>query len=463
MFSRDHYIKRRDSLKNSLKSGLVILLGNRDVPQNYSANTYAYRQDSNFIYFLGIDHPGFSAVLDIDNNEETLYGDDFGIDDVIWMGEQKSVQEIAADTGVQNTASYRELRTVIQKARDNNRKIHFLPVYRGETIIEMADLLGMPNSEVNSQVSMDLIKAVIKLRSYKDEEELTQLKGAMEIAEEIHLTAMKMAREGITEQEIAGAIQGVSRAKGCFPSFNPIVSVRGEVLHNLYYHNTLAKGQLLLTDAGAESNTHYASDITRTVPVEGKFSKQQQEIYEIVLAANCDAISRIKPNVVYRDIHLASARIIVEGLKNLGIMKGNTDDAVSEGAHALFFPHGLGHMLGLDVHDMEGLGEDNVGYNDTIKRSDQFGLAALRLGRALEERFVVTVEPGLYFIPLLIEQWKKEPKWDSFINFKKLEMYKNFGGIRIEDDILVTSTGHQDLSESIPKTVADLEKVMSGN
>lgn len=463
MFSRDHYINRRNSLKKLLKTGVVVLLGNRDVPLNYLANPYVYRQDSNFLYFLGIDHAGFSAVLDIDNNEETLFGDDLSVDDVIWTGEQKSVQDVAYEAGVQNTAGYKELATVIQKNRDSKRKIHFLPIYRGETIIEMAELLGVPNSRVSTQVSLDMIEAVVQLRSYKDEEEIKQLQGAVEIAEEMHLAMMKMAKEGTTEQEIAGMIKGISMTKGCFPSFNPIVSVKGEVLHNLNYNNTLSKGQLLLTDAGAESNTHYASDITRTVPVGGTFSSQQQEIYEIVLAANNDAISRIKPGVLYKDIHLASARIMVEGLKGLGLMKGDTEEAVTEGAHALFFPHGLGHMLGLDVHDMEGLGEDYVGYNNSIKRSDQFGLAYLRLGRALEENFVVTVEPGLYFIPLLIEKWKKESKWTRFINFEKLEAYKTFGGIRLEDDIVVTENGNLNLSQSIPKSVEAVLSVMASS
>jgi len=461
MISRDLLISRRNSLKQLLKTGVVVLLGNRDVPFNYAANHYDYRQDSNFLYFFGIDRAGVSAVIDIDNNRETLFGDDAGISDIIWTGEQETVNDAAADCGVESAAPYGDLQKAITVCLEAKREIHFLPFYRNAGLIEMGELLNIPISEVNQNVSSAGVKAVIQLRSRKDDEEIAELTAAVDIARDMHVTMMQMAKSGITEQEIAGQLRGIAFSRGTALSFPPIISVDGQILHNLNYANSLANGRMLLADAGAENNAHYVSDISRTVPVGGKFSTRQKEIYEIVLKANAESIEQIRPGMLFRDIHLNCARIIADGLKSLGLMKGDMEEAVAEGAQALFFPHGLGHMLGLDAHDMEGLGEDHVGYNDEIRRASQFGLASLRLGKKLEERFVVTIEPGIYFIPLLIEQWKQAGKWSRFINFEKVETYTDFGGVRIEDNIVVTSDGQLNLSREIPKSVAEIESVMS--
>lgn len=460
MISRDLLIERRNRLKKILKSGVVVLLGNRDVPFNYPANTYDYRQDSNFLYFLGLDRAGVSAVIDIDNNRETIFGDDAGINDIIWTGEQETMLECAAGCGVENASPYNELRKVVNDCLEAKREIHYLPFYRNAGLIEMSELLNIHFHNVNHQASLAFLHAVIQLRSKKDDEEIAELTDAVDIAKDMHVTMMKMAMPGITEQEIAGRLRGIAFSRGTALSFPPIISINGEILHNLSYDNTLVDGRLLLADAGAENNAHYVSDISRTAPVGGKFTSRQKEVYEIVLKANSESIEQIRPGTLFRDIHINSARIIAEGLKGLGLMKGNMEDAVNEGAHALFFPHGLGHMLGLDAHDMEGLGEDYVGYNDEFKRASQFGLAYLRLARKLEERFVVTIEPGVYFIPPLIEQWKQEGKCASFINFDKVEGFKDFGGVRIEDNIVVTGDGQLNLSREIPKTVSEIESVM---
>jgi Xaa-Pro aminopeptidase len=349
---------------------------------------------------------------------------------------------------------------MIKDAQSKGRKIHFLPPYRGKNVLLLQKLLNKSQDEIREMVSAELIKGVVKLRSVKEEVEIKEIEEAMETAYEMHTMAMKMAKPGVIEREISGTIEGIAMAKGTGVSFPIILSINGETLHNHYHGNTLVTGRMMVTDAGAESLLHYASDITRTVPVGGRFDQRQKDIYEIVLKANVEAIEMIKPGLTYKSIHLSAARIIGEGLKALGLMKGDINEAVNQGAHALFFPHGLGHMMGLDVHDMEGLGENNVGYDDEVQRSDQFGLAFLRLGKRLARGYVLTVEPGIYFIPALIDKWRSEGKFTDFINYDKVGAYRDFGGIRIEDDVLVTTDGHKILGQPIPKTVKEIEETM---
>jgi Xaa-Pro aminopeptidase len=461
MFKKDVYIERRNRLQKKLQGGLVLFLGNKESAMNYPDNAYHFRQDSSFLYFFGLDMPNLAGLIDLDSGKEYLFGDDFTIDDIIWMGPQPTIKELAAEIGVENTEPFSQLGNYLRNANNQNRNIHVLPFYRGDTLIQFSNLLEISHSEAENFVSIELIKAVINLRSIKDKYEIEELIKAAAIGYKMHTTAMKMAKPGIYEQEIAGTVEGIALAHGGMLSFPIILSQNGETLHNHDHSNLLQEGRLMLTDTGAETTMHYASDNTRTVPVGGKFSQKQKDIYNIVLSAVNHVTSLIKPGIPYRDIHLEAARIIAEELTNLGIMKGNPQDAVREGAHALFMPHGLGHMMGLDVHDMEGLGEDNVGYDHEIKRSTQFGLSGLRLGRKLQEGFVLTNEPGIYFIPDLINKWEKEKINKDFINFDKIKKeYINFGGIRLEDDLLVTENGSQLLGKRIPITVEEVEETM---
>ena len=461
MFSKEIYLERRKKLKEKLKDGIILFLGNKEAAVNYPDNTYHFRQDSSFLYFFGLDLPDLAGLIDLDSGKEYLFGDDFSIDDTIWIGPQPGIKELASEIGVETTRPLTQLGNYLRNIKKQGRKIHILPFYRGDTIIQFSNLMMIPHFEAKDYISVDLIKAVIDLRSVKDTYEIEELIKASAIGYEMHIAAMKMARPGIYEQKIAGTIEGIALAHGSMVSFPVIVSQNGEILHNHHHGNMLQEGRLMLTDAGAETNMHYVSDHTRTVPVGGTFSQKQKDIYNIVLNARNHAISLIKPGVPYRDIHLESAKIISQGLINLGIMKGNTDDAVREGAHAMFMPHGLGHMLGLDVHDMEGLGEDLVGYDNKIKRASQFGLRALRLGRRLQTGFVLTVEPGIYFIPDLVRKWQAEKINADFINFDKvLKEYTDFGGIRLEDDLHVTETGHHILGKRIPISIEEVEETM---
>ena len=429
---------------------------------NYRSNTYHYRQDSSFLYFFGINRPNFYGICDPENETDTLYGNDFTVDDIIWMGEQPKVSDLAGSVGVERTGSLDQLAKELRECRRSGRKIHMLPTYRGDQVLTLSSLLEVGCREVDQFVSEELIEAVVKLRSIKDEGEIAQIEKAVDVAAIMHTTAMKMAYPGNYERELSGAIEGISLAHGGPVSFPIILSMDGQTLHNHYHGNELVEGRMVVCDAGSETEMCYASDITRTFPVGGTFSARQKEIYEIVLSANTETIKASKPGITYREVHLMAAKIIASGLNSLGLMKGDVDEAVAAGAHALFFPHGLGHMMGLDVHDMEGLGENYVGYTSDFKRSEQFGLAALRLGRELEPGFVVTNEPGCYFIPALIGQWKSEKKFEEFINYSRVEDYLDFGGIRIEDDVLITDSGSRILGKPVPKTIAGVEETMKG-
>ncbi len=461
MFEPETYSTRRNRLRSLVSSGIILFPGNPEAAMNYAANTFHYRQDSNFLYYFGLDHDGFAGVIDIDNNKDIIFGNDVDMDDIIWMGPQPSVKEQAANAGVENTFPLSKLEAFVKDALAKGRKVHIVKPYRGEVLIWLESLLGVHHSQVKNFISEELIRGIVSMRSVKEEAEIREIEQAVDVAYIMHTTGMIMAKPGILEQKIAGAIEGIAISYGGPVSFPVILSVDGQTLHNHSHGNILRDGRMMVIDAGCESALHYASDITRTVPVGGKFNRRQKEIYEVVLKANTEVIKAIKPGIYFKEIHLLAAKTIASGLKELGLMKGDTDEAVAKGAHALFFPHGLGHMLGLDVHDMEGLGENFVGYDNTISRSGQFGLAFLRLARKLVPGFVLTDEPGVYFIPALIDQWRKEGKFTEFINYDKAETYKDFGGVRIEDDILVTAEGSRVLGKPIPKTVEEVEKIMA--
>lgn len=456
MFSNVTYTTRRNALVQQLDSGLILFLGNGEAPMNYRSNVYPFRQDSNFLYFFGINRAGLAATLNAATGEAIVYGDELTMDDIVWTGALPSIAEQAASAGVAKTAPMAALAGAL-----NGQEVLFTPPYRGASKIWLSELLGKSPAEAAAGFSLDLINAIVPIRSIKTSEELEQLDLALRVTDAMHLRAMEVARPGIMEADVHAAIQEVAWSYDCVTSFPPIVTVRGEVLHNHHHHNRLESGQMLLVDCGGQSPLHYAGDMTRTFPVDPTFTAQQKEVYQIALEAQIAAVDLLRPGLPFRDAHLESARVIASGLKDLGLMKGDVNAAVAAGAHALFFPHGLGHMMGLDVHDMEDLGEDHVGYDADYTRSDQFGLAFLRLGRELKAGHVLTVEPGIYFIPDLIDQWKAAGQHTDFINFDALDAYRTFGGIRIEEDFVITSEGSQLLGEGVPKTVADLEAYRS--
>jgi Xaa-Pro aminopeptidase len=459
MFKSEVYTARRKRLHNLMKSGIALFTGNNDSAMNYPANPYHFRQDSDFLYFFGIDLQGFAALMDFDSGEDMIFGNDADMDDIIWMGPQPLVKDLALKCGVKISDKYSALEEKVKSAVSLGRRIHFLPPYRGETKMTLGSLLKENPCQMKTLASQELIKAVVSLRSIKESCEIDELEKAVNVTWEMQVTAMKMCKPGIREQEIFGAIEGIAWAKGAGPSFPIILSVNGQTLHNHYHGNILREGRLMVTDCGAESDLHYAGDITRTTPVGGKFSDRQQDIYEIVLKANCNAILAAGPGKSNKDLHMLACKTIASSLKDLGLMKGNVDEAVAEGAHALFMPHGLGHMLGLDVHDMESVGENFVGYDSQVQRSDQFGLAFLRFALPFVPGHVFTVEPGCYFIPELIDKWKSEGKYREFINYDKVESYRDFGGVRIEDDVLITPKGNRILGKPIPKTISEIESV----
>ena len=461
MFETSVYKNRRARLKEKVKSGLVLILGNREAPANYTDNTYKFRQDSSFLYFFGLNQPGFAGVIDIDSGDEYIFGNDVDMDDIIWMGPQPSVKDMAARVGVSKTAPFARLADCMKTAISQGRRIHFLPPYRFRNMLLLEELLGIRPALVKNYASLELIKAVVDLRSVKEPCEIEEITKACNIGYEMHTAAMRNCKPGVKEQYIAGLIEGIAASYGSMVSFPVILSQNGETLHNHDHSQILQEGRMMLTDAGAEEVSHYCSDFTRTVPVGGKFLTRQKEVYNIVLAANNKAIEIAKPGVTYQYVHLEVCKVLAQGLKDLGLMKGDVNEAVAAGAHALFMPHGLGHMMGLDVHDMEDLGQIYVGYDDETRPIDQFGTSSLRMGRRLQEGFVITDEPGCYFIPALIDQWRAQGMHKEFLNYDKIETFKDFGGIRLEDDILIIPGGSRFLGDKrTPITVEEVEEIM---
>ncbi len=461
MFNSETYIERRKRLANLVGKGLLLFLGNEESPMNYPGNPFHFRQDSTFLYYWGLDFPGLTAIIDIDEGREVIFGDDFSVDDIIWMGPQSALKEKGQRIGVSECRPTNEISNVLLNSLEKNRKVHFLPQYRADNCIKMEHYLGIQASLINEKASTDFIKAVVAQRSIKSDEEVKEIEIALDIAYEMHTMAMRNTKPGIYEREIAGTMEGIAIAMGSGLSFPIIFSIHGETLHNHYHGNLMKEGNIVVNDSGAESLLHYASDITRTLPVSGKFTNKQKEIYQIVLSAQLAAIDSMKPGIRFLDVHLLATKVIANGLKDLGFMRGDMDEAVAAGAHALFIPHGLGHILGLDVHDMENLGEDFVGYDENTKRSEQFGLAYLRMAKELLPGHIMTVEPGIYFIPELIDRWQNEKKYERFINYKRVEKYKTFGGLRIEDDVAITEDSHRVLGKPIPKTINEVESACS--
>ena len=461
LFSKSTYVERRNELKKLVGSGLIVLFGNNDSPANYPSNTYKFRQDSSFLYYFGLHRNGLVGVIDVDNDREYLVGDEIDIEDIVWYGSVTSVAEMAEMTGVARTAAMRELPAIVESAKAQGEEVHFLPPYRFDNQIQIMDLLGIHPSQQKAAASLKLIAAVVKMRTTKTEEEIAELERAAEIGYEMHTTAMRLCRPGITEQYIGGMVDGIANAYGCMVSFQTIATQHGEVMHGNPSTAKLEAGRLMLVDAGAETNENYCSDNTRTTPVSGVFTQKQKDIYNIVVECHDHVLEVAKPGVKWWDVHFAVCRIITERLQQLGLMTGDVEESLKAGAHAMFLPHGLGHSMGMDVHDMEGLGQVYVGFDNEVRPSTQFGTNALRFGRRLQKGFVVTDEPGIYFIPALIDDWKKNGTNAQFLNFDKIDEYRDFGGIRIEDDVLITDEGCRFIgSKRIPYHVEDVEEFM---
>lgn len=466
MFDKQTYIRRRTQLKKEVGHGIIILFGNNNSPANGPYNGYhPFRQDSSFLYYFGQNRDGLVGVIDIDNDQEKLIGDDIDIEDIVWFGSVDSVKDMAAQVGIEQTAPMKELATICKRAQEKQQKIHFLPPYRHDIKLQIYDLLGIHPSQQKESASLDLIKAVVKMRSTKEPQEIEELERAAKIGYRMHTTAMRLTKPGVTEKFVGGQVDGIANSYGAMVSFPTIFTQHGEIMHGSPSLNLLESGRLALCDAGAETVNNYCSDNTRTYPVSGKFTQRQLEIYSIVEACHDHALEVAKPGVKYMDVHFAVCKLMTERLKEIGLMKGDTEEAVRAGAHAMFLPHGLGHMMGMDVHDMEALGQIYVGFDDETRPNlEQFGTNALRMGRRLEEGFVVTDEPGIYFIPALIDEWRASGHCKEFLNFELLETYKDFGGIRIEDDILITKNGCRFIGEQrIPYHPKDVEAFMANN
>ncbi len=460
MFSKETYVSRRAELKKLVGEGVILLFGNNESPCNYPANAYyPFRQDSSFLYYFGQKRDGLVGVIDIDNDTETLIGDDIDIEDIVWYGSVDCVKDLAAQVGVSHTAPMSQLKEICDKARAVKRTIHYLPPYRHDIKIQLMDLLGIHPSQQKQAASMPLIQAVVKMRSTKESQEIEALERASVIGYQMHTTAMRIARPGVTEKYVGGQVDGIAFSHGAMPSFATIFTQHGEIMHGNPSLALLEEGRLALCDCGAETIDHYCSDNTRTFPVSGRFTQRQLEIYSIVEACHDYVLDVARPGVKYMDVHFAVCRLMTEKLKELGLMRGDTDEAVKAGAHAMFLPHGLGHMMGMDVHDMENLDQINVGFDaETRPNLEQFGTNCLRMGRRLEEGFVVTDEPGIYFIPALIDDWRASGHCKEFLNFDLLETYKDFGGIRIEDDVLITADGCRFIGKDrIPYHPKDIE------
>ncbi len=459
-FPKETYIERRNQLKRKMESGVLLFIGNEESSMNFKDNWYPFRQDSTFLYFFGLDMPGLTAVIDVDQDVEVIFGDNLTTIETIWQGSHPPLSDLAAAVGIEKTKSKSEISTFLDSV--DGQRIHFLPPYRPENSRKLESWLTKTQLEIQSSISEKFIKAVVSLRSIKSEEEILEITNAVNMSVKMHKRLMREAKPGMKEYELLGLVNYEAISSGGSVSFPPIITIDGQILHNHNYSNTLVEGKMLLGDFGAESAMNYAGDITRTIPVGSRFSDSQREIYQIVLNAYQSAVTLCKPGIPFKDVHLSASKKLAEGLKDLGIMKGDLDDAVHHGAHALFFQCGLGHMMGLDVHDMEDLGEQYVGYNEELLKSTQFGLKSLRLGKELEKGFVITIEPGIYFIPKLIEQWAGEKLHSDYIDYNELAHFQNFGGIRVEDGFEITENGSKLLGEPLEIEIREVEGLREG-
>jgi Xaa-Pro aminopeptidase len=459
MFAASVYQQRRAALCRQLERGLILLFGHQESPINCQDNTYPFRQDSNFLYYVGLPAPGVAALIDVEAGAATLFADEASLDHLIWMGARPSVSEWRESAGMEAAAPLGDLDSRLRAAIAQGRAIHYLPPYRAATVITLHRFLGIPLEAVARRASVELIRAVVAQRSIKTQAEIAEMEKAVNISRAMHLMAMRTARPGMKERQVVAVAEAAAREAGGRVAYQSIVTIDGHILHNHHYDNTLKKGRLLLADCGAETSMGYAGDITRTFPVSGAFTSRQKEIYQVVLDAQRAALAAIAPGGSYRSVHSRAAEVLADGLRALGLLRGDTAEIVANGAHALFFPHGLGHMIGMDVHDMEDLGEDHVGYDETYRRSEQFGLRSLRFARELRPGFTLTVEPGVYFIPELMRRWRSERRHERFINYERANDYLDFGGVRIEDNIVVDEQGCRVLGDPIPKEVEEVESV----
>lgn len=461
MFSKETYIKRRKRLAGSVSSGLILLLGNEESPMNYTDNTYHFRQDSTFLYYFGLDQPSLACVIDADTGETVLFGDDITVEMIVWTGKLPSLSSQCEKVGISTQKPLSDLEKTISDARSRQREIHFLSPYRLDNRLKLTNLLNVNLENATDLASIQLVKAIVAQREIKSEEEIREIDKAVEISADMHLAAMRITRPGMRESEVAAKAAEVALASNGNISFPIIATINGQTLHNHHHGNTIRHGDLFLLDAGAETEMHYAGDLSSTFPVDQVFTPRQKEVYQISLDAHLEAVSMLRPGTRFRDVHFAACRSMFEGLKSLGLTKGNADEALREGAHALFFPCGTGHMMGLDVHDMEDLGEQWVGY-DGEPKSTMFGLKSLRLAKPLQPGHVLTVEPGIYFIPELIDLWKAENKHNAFLNYPEIEKYKDFSGLRNEEDFVVTDVGARRLGKALPLTIEGVEAMRQG-
>jgi len=459
LFDKYIYIGRRHQLKQNMgQDGLILLLGNEDSSMNYKDNTYLFRQDSSFLYYFGLDVPVLAAIIDTESGDEVIFGNELTIDDIVWTGTLPTVSEMASMVGVDKTKPYADIARYVHKALTDGRKVHILPPYRPENKMKLADWFNTSLNDLADHVSLKLTKAVIAQRVIKSPLEVAEMEKAVNISVDMMQAVIKHTRPGIKEYELVAKAHEVAIANDARLGYPAIITTHGQTLHTHYYGNTLQEGRMVLSDIGAENTMHYGGDLTRTFPVGRAFTQQQKELYEVVLNSMDHAIDMLKPGTRYKDIHLAACQKLVEGLKQADLMKGDPEEAVAAGAHTMFFQCGLGHMLGMDTHDMEDLGEQYVGYTDKLKKETSiFGLKSLRLGRELQAGFVVTVEPGIYIIPELIDRLQAEKKYTEFINYDKLNTYRDFGGIRIEDNFLITEDGYQLLGKYLPKSLKEIE------
>lgn len=457
MFKSQTYVSRRQNLKTLLNTGIVLFMGNDESPMNYKDNTYHFRQDSSFLYYFGLNTAGLVGVVDVDEGKDYIFGNDLTVEDFVWMGYQPALKDQAKKAGVENTGSISDLEKLLEEAVAKGRKIHLLPQYRAENNIKLFRWLGINPMDTEKATSVELIKAVVAQREIKSDEELVEIEKGVDTTVDMHIAAMRMVQPGIFESEIAAKVLEIASKDGGNISFPIIATKNGETLHNHYHGNLLNEGDMFLLDCGAETAMGYAGDLSSTMPVSASFTERQREIYNITLASHDGAIEMLRPGVPFKDIYYQACRIIVNGLKDLNLMKGDTEEALQSGAHAMFFPCGLGHQMGLDIHDMENLGEVYVGY-DGQPKSKQFGLKSLRLAKPLKPGLVLTIEPGIYFIPSLIDMWRSENRFTDFINYDNLEAYKDFGGIRNEENFVITEDGYKLLGKKKPKTIEDVEK-----
>jgi Xaa-Pro aminopeptidase len=462
MFNKQTYIQRRKTLAEKIGSGVVLLLGNDESPMNYADNGYHFRQDSTFLYYFGIDFPALAAVIDVDNDRQIVFGDDYTIDDIVWMGPQPTIADYASKSGIHQALPTAELTTMLHEALKQGREIHYLPPYRPESKLKLQHLLFLHPDHIAQKSSLRLIRAVVSQREIKSAEEIVEIEKGVDLSVDMHVAGMQMVRPGMTEAQVAARVYEIAHAANGEISFPIIATINGQTLHNHYHGNVLKSGDLFLLDAGGEVESHYCGDLSSTFPVDTTFTAQQKLIYEMSLQAHQAAVDALALNVPYRNVHLAACRSITENMKSIGLLKGNTDEIIASGAHALFMPCGTGHMMGLDVHDMENLGEVWVGY-DGEPKSTQFGLKSLRLAKPLKPGHVFTIEPGIYFIPELMDKWQGEGKFTEFVNWAEVQKFRNFGGIRNEEDYMMTEAGPRRLGTKVkPKTVEEVEAIRKG-